>query len=75
MISTERSGSIFSNTYLVDKISSENRKGAGRNRLVTLEGELVEQSGIVTGGRLTPQQLPAVLEAKLNNSAQKRRSY
>ena len=57
---------IFSNTYLVDKISSANRKGAGRNRRVTLEGELVEQSGIVTGGRLAPQQLPAVLDAKLN---------
>jgi chromosome segregation protein len=65
---------IFSNTYLVDKISSANRKGAGKNRLVTLEGELVEQSGIVTGGRLAPQQLPAVLEAKLNKLSNERKA-
>ncbi|HUC38634.1 MAG TPA: chromosome segregation SMC family protein [Candidatus Acidoferrum sp.] len=54
---------IFSDTYLVDKVKGS--KLVGKHRLVTLEGEVVEQSGIVTGGRLTLQHLPAVLEAKL----------
>ncbi len=54
---------IFSNTYLVDRITEQ--KGVGKHRLVTLDGDLVEQSGIVTGGRISLQQLPVVLETKL----------
>ncbi len=61
---------VFSNTYLSDKIKDQ--KSIGKYRIVTPQGELLEQSGIVTGGTLTPQQLPAVLEAKLAKlSAQK----
>ncbi len=56
---------IFSNTYLADKIKGGSQRSIGKYRIVTLQGEVVEQSGIVTGGTLTPQQLPAVLEAKL----------
>ncbi|MCL5111453.1 MAG: chromosome segregation protein SMC [Candidatus Marsarchaeota archaeon] len=58
---------IFSNTYIVDKIRAGN--GIGKRRMVTLDGDVVEQSGIVTGGKLGVQQLPAVLEAKLNKLA------
>lgn len=61
---------VFSNTYLVDKISGT--KSIGKYRIVTPRGELVEQSGIVTGGTLTVQQLPAVLESRLTKlTAQK----
>ncbi|MFP3289269.1 MAG: AAA family ATPase [Candidatus Micrarchaeota archaeon] len=40
---------IFSDTYLIDDISKAKSFGLG-HRYVTLEGDLVEQSGIVTGG-------------------------
>ncbi len=61
---------IFSNTYIVDRIKAV--KEVGKHRLVTLDGDVVEQSGIVTGGKLGVQQLPAVLEAKLSKLASER---
>lgn len=43
---------IFSNTFIIDRIESAKRLGLGKHRFVTLEGELVEQSGVVTGGQI-----------------------
>jgi len=40
---------IFSDTYLIDDINKAKSFGLG-HRYVTIEGDLVEQSGIVTGG-------------------------
>jgi len=40
---------IFSDTYLIDDISKAKSFGLG-HRYVTIEGDLLEQSGIVTGG-------------------------
>lgn len=65
---------IFSNTFIIDNISNARKSGAGKHRFVTLEGELVEQSGIVSGGTLTQQQLPKVLEAKLGRLEAERTS-
>ncbi len=65
---------IFSNTFIIDNVSNARKSGLGKHRFVTLDGELVEQSGIVTGGTLTQQQLPKVLEAKLGKLEQERES-
>ncbi len=40
---------IFFDTYLVDDINDAKRYGIG-HRYVTLEGDIVEQSGVVSGG-------------------------
>lgn len=41
---------IFSNTFLIDDVEDAKRLGIGKHRYVTLEGELVEQSGVLSGG-------------------------
>ncbi|MDE1823750.1 MAG: chromosome segregation protein SMC [Candidatus Micrarchaeota archaeon] len=41
---------VFSNTYIIDNIENAKKFGIGKHRYVTLEGELVEQSGTVSGG-------------------------
>ncbi|MDE1851156.1 MAG: chromosome segregation protein SMC [Candidatus Micrarchaeota archaeon] len=41
---------VFSNTYIIDNINNAKEYGIGKHRYVTLEGELVEQSGTVSGG-------------------------
>ncbi|MDE1860545.1 MAG: chromosome segregation protein SMC [Candidatus Micrarchaeota archaeon] len=41
---------VFNNTYVIDDIEDSKRLGIGRHRYVTMEGELVEQSGVVSGG-------------------------
>ena len=56
---------IFSNTYLVDSIEAAKKAGMGSCRFVTLEGELIEQSGVITGGTMRVTQSPALLESKL----------
>ena len=56
---------IFSDTYMVDSIAAASRPGMGRHRYVTLEGELIEQSGVITGGALSLRASLPALEAKL----------
>ena len=41
---------IFSNTYLINDINDSKKFGVGKRRYVTIEGDLVEQSGVVSGG-------------------------
>jgi len=41
---------IFRNTLIVDSIQTAKSLGAGKFRMVTLEGDLFEQSGAITGG-------------------------
>lgn len=56
---------IFANTYIIDRINLVSKKDINKHRFVTLEGEVLEQSGLLTGGRFTMQQLPAALESRL----------
>lgn len=41
---------IFEDTFLAQDISQIKKKGIGKHRYVTVEGELVERSGIISGG-------------------------
>ncbi len=41
---------IFSDTYIIPSLNDAKKYGIGRHRYVTLDGELAEQSGIVSGG-------------------------
>ena len=56
---------IFAGTYVVGSIAEAKKVGFGKGRFVTLEGELVEQSGIITGGSTRQLQSPMMLESKL----------
>ncbi|MEM3296706.1 MAG: AAA family ATPase [Candidatus Micrarchaeaceae archaeon] len=57
---------IFGNTYLVDSLEEAKKSGIGRHRYVTIDGELVEQSGIVSGGYAKKQVRPlAYIEKQL----------
>ena len=56
---------IFSNTYLVNSINDAKKEGIGAHRFVTLDGDIIDMSGIITGGSMSPSSVPAVLEAKL----------
>ncbi|MCX8195392.1 MAG: AAA family ATPase [Candidatus Micrarchaeota archaeon] len=41
---------VFSDTLLFDSVQSAKKFGVGKARLVTLEGELIEKSGTISGG-------------------------
>ncbi len=41
---------VFSDTLIVENIDTAKKFGIKRNRMVTLEGELIERSGSITGG-------------------------
>ncbi|MDE1871619.1 MAG: chromosome segregation protein SMC [Candidatus Micrarchaeota archaeon] len=58
---------IFANTYVARSIGDAKSIGFGKGRFVTLEGELVEQSGIITGGSTKHFQSPAMLESKIKS--------
>ena len=42
---------VFADTLLVDSVADAKKLGVGTGRMVTLEGEIFERSGIVSGGR------------------------
>lgn len=42
---------VFGETLLVDSVSAAKQIGIGKCRMVTLDGEIFERSGIVSGGR------------------------
>jgi chromosome segregation protein len=65
---------IFSNTYLVGSIEAARKAGVGSCRFVTLEGELVEQSGIITGGPMRVMQSPVALESKLRGLEEEKKA-
>lgn len=41
---------VFSDTLLYDTVANAKKAGVGSARMVTLDGELIERSGIITGG-------------------------
>jgi chromosome segregation protein len=62
---------IFAETLLVPDVASARKIGTGKFRMVTMEGEIFERSGIVSGGRaqssiLGGNQLKKI-EARLND--------
>ncbi len=63
---------VFSNTYLVKSISEAKRIGFGRYRFVTLDGELIEPSGVITGGRVKGRVSEVSLERKLRDLEEKK---
>jgi chromosome segregation protein len=56
---------IFSDTYLVDGVEEAKRAGVGRHRYVTLSGETVERSGVLSGGSASRNVSVAALEKRL----------
>ncbi len=45
---------VFGNTIVVDDIAFAKKAGIGRARMVTLDGDLLETSGAMTGGHYQP---------------------
>lgn len=56
---------IFNNTYLIEEISASKKLGIGRHRYVTVSGELVEQSGVVSGGNIKGKISLSTINSKL----------
>lgn len=42
---------VFADTLLVDTVADARKLGTGSGRMVTLDGEIFERSGIISGGR------------------------
>jgi chromosome segregation protein len=64
---------IFSNTYLAVDLNEAKKVGFGQYRYVTMEGELVETSGVITGGSIGKVQTPAMIEAKISAIEEERK--
>jgi chromosome segregation protein len=47
---------VFGNTLLVEDLETARQVGVGRERMVTLDGDLIERSGAMTGGYLIRMQ-------------------
>lgn len=45
---------VFGDTLLVESVEAAKKTGIGKVRMVTKEGELLERSGVITGGFLKP---------------------
>jgi chromosome segregation protein len=56
---------VFSNTCMVNSISEVNRQQLGRNRFVTYDGELVEPSGVISGGGQRNRTSASSLQSRL----------
>ncbi|MDE1865622.1 MAG: chromosome segregation protein SMC [Candidatus Micrarchaeota archaeon] len=57
---------IFSDTYIIDNIREAKSAGFGKGRFVTYGGELVETSGIISGGDSGRRMSPSLLQSKIN---------
>jgi chromosome segregation protein len=58
---------VFADTLLVDSVSDAKKLGIGTGRMVTLDGEIFERSGIVSGGRTQGGMLGANQLRKIEN--------
>jgi chromosome segregation protein len=54
---------VFGNTLIVDSLQTAKEIGIGKVRMVTLDGDLIERSGAITGGYLVKE---AKKEEKIN---------
>ena len=59
---------IFNNTYLINTISDSKKYGVGRRRYVTLDGDIVEQSGVVSGGSTNKRVSSASIENQIKTA-------
>jgi len=53
---------LLYNTYLVNNIDEAKRQGIGNKRFVTIEGDLIEASGLITGGSFKKNIDPLIAE-------------
>ncbi|MEW6036271.1 MAG: chromosome segregation SMC family protein [Candidatus Micrarchaeota archaeon] len=58
---------VFADTLLVDTVSDAKKLGVGTHRMVTLDGEIFERSGIVSGGRGQSSMLSAHMLRKIED--------
>lgn len=56
---------IFGNTYLINDPNDAKRFGIGKHRYVTIDGELIEGSGIISGGSQKARVSLAAVESRL----------
>lgn len=56
---------IFGNTYIISDSEDAEKHGVGKHRYVTLSGELIEQSGIISGGSASRRLLSANIDSQL----------
>ncbi len=64
---------IFSDTYLIDSVDDAKRLGVGRHRYVTVSGETVEKSGVLSGGSRAKGVSIATLEKRLKELEKEQR--
>jgi chromosome segregation protein len=58
---------VFADTLLVDSVADARKLGTGTGRMVTMDGEIFERSGIVSGGRSQSGMLGANALRKIEN--------
>lgn len=58
---------VFGETLLMDSIESAKKFGIGSARMVTLEGEVFERSGIISGGKVASSILAGTQLAKIES--------
>jgi len=63
---------VFGDTLLVRDMEEAKRMKIGECRMVTLEGDLVEVSGVVSGGYFKPQFSIEIIEKKFDEMKKKR---
>ncbi|MEM3841176.1 MAG: AAA family ATPase, partial [Candidatus Micrarchaeaceae archaeon] len=56
---------IFSNTFVVGSIQEAKAIGIGGRRYVTIEGDLIENTGVISGGKSRVAINPILLESRL----------
>ncbi len=70
---------VFGNTYLIERVDDAKRHGVGKRRYVTVEGDIVEQAGIVSGGsasrKLSMTSINAQLQGLTDEKAELRSAY
>ena len=65
---------IFNNTYMVGGVDDARKLGVGRHRYVTIDGELIEQSGVVSGGHSKRRLSLASIDNQLKELEAKKKS-
>ncbi len=63
---------VLGGTYLVDDIAEAKRLGVSRRRYATISGEIIEQSGIISGGSSARRVSLAQIESRLKAVEAKR---
>ncbi|MGC8671740.1 MAG: AAA family ATPase, partial [Candidatus Micrarchaeia archaeon] len=60
---------VFGNTYIVDTLQDAKKAGIGKCRYVTMSGDLVEASGLVSGGTRPQAVSTAVIERQIKEAS------